>query len=54
MNKTLKELTRCYKRIFKDNLYNFIASHDISDDLKAELKQISPFNYTGINPLDAG
>ncbi len=50
----LKELTRHNKRIFKDDLHHFIDSLDISDDLKAELKQISPFNYTGINPLDAG
>lgn len=50
----LKELTRNNKRIFKDDLHHFIDSLDISDDLKVELKQISPFNYTGINVLDAG
>lgn len=50
----LKELTRNNKRIFKDDLHQFIDSLDISNDLKVELKQISPFNYTGINVLDAG
>jgi adenylosuccinate lyase len=48
----LKELTRNNKRIFKDDLHHFIDSLDISNDLKTDLKQISPFNYTGINPLD--
>lgn len=50
----LKELTRNNKRIFKDDLHQFIDSLDISNDLKVELKQISPFNYTGIDVIDAG
>ncbi|MBE0639187.1 MAG: adenylosuccinate lyase [Bacteroidales bacterium] len=45
----LKDLTRNNQRIFKDDLHRFIESLEISDELKDELKQISPFNYTGIN-----
>lgn len=48
----LKDLTRNNQRIFKDDLHKFIDSLDITAALKDELKQISPFNYTGINPME--
>jgi adenylosuccinate lyase len=48
----LKELTRKNHRIFKDDLHQFIDSLDIAEPVKEELKKITPFNYTGINPLD--
>jgi adenylosuccinate lyase len=48
----LKELTRKNHRIFKDDLHQFIDSLDITGQVKEELKKITPFNYTGINPLD--
>jgi adenylosuccinate lyase len=48
----LKDLTRKNHRIFKDDLHQFINSLDIAEPVKEELKMITPFNYTGINPLD--
>ena len=45
---TLKELTRNNKIIDKKNLHSFINKLDISQNLKNELKKISPFNYIGI------
>lgn len=48
----LKELTRKNHRIFKDDLHQFIDTLNITGPVKEELKKITPFNYTGINPLD--
>jgi adenylosuccinate lyase len=45
---TLKDLTRNYKIINKKNLHAFINKLNISEDLKIELKKISPYNYIGI------
>ena len=45
---TLKDLTRNYKIINKKNLHEFINKLNISEDLKIELKKISPYNYIGI------
>ena len=42
----LKKLTRGNKTINKDVLIRFIDSLDISESVKNELKQITPFNYT--------
>jgi adenylosuccinate lyase len=47
----LKELTRKNRRIFKDDLHQFIDKLKVSDAVKLDLKQITPFNYTGYNPL---
>ncbi|MBL6658166.1 MAG: adenylosuccinate lyase [Flavobacteriales bacterium] len=47
----LKELTRTNSVIEKDTLAVFIDGLAISDDLKDYLKDISPFNYTGIEKL---
>ena len=47
----LKELTRTNSVIEKATLAVFIEGLDISDDLKDYLKDISPFNYTGIEKL---
>ncbi len=44
----LKELTRTHKKITKESIHNFIDSLDIKETVKKELKNISPFNYTGI------
>ena len=44
----LKELTRTNHKITKDSIQEFIQSLDISVEVKAELLQISPQNYTGI------
>ena len=40
-------LTRTNNKISKEMISDFIDNLDISDDLKSELKAISPFNYTG-------
>lgn len=44
----LKALTRTGTKITRDSMHKFIDSLNISDNLKSELKQISPQNYTGI------
>ncbi|HEU5051778.1 MAG TPA: adenylosuccinate lyase [Hanamia sp.] len=43
----LKELTRGKDKIDKKTIHSFINSLKISADLKKELKEITPFNYTG-------
>jgi len=44
----LRNLTRVNRRIDREAIHEFIDSLDISDVLKAELKNITPQNYTGI------
>jgi len=44
----LKELTRTGSKIDKALIHEFIDSLDVKAPLKEELKQISPFNYTGM------
>ncbi|MGM0650152.1 MAG: adenylosuccinate lyase [Bacteroidota bacterium] len=44
---TLKALTRTGEKINKASMHNFIDGLDVSDNVKAELKQITPFNYLG-------
>lgn len=46
----LKDLTRTNKPINREQLHLFIDSLEVSEELKNELKNISPYNYTGINP----
>ena len=43
----LKNLTRKNKKINKEDLHNFIDSLNINDEVKKELKIITPYNYTG-------
>jgi len=43
----LLDLTRTNQKITSESISNFIDSLDLSDSVKAELKAISPFNYTG-------
>ena len=45
----LKELTRVHGKINKAVVDEFISSLSISDNLKDELKKITPHNYTGIH-----
>jgi adenylosuccinate lyase len=47
----LKALTRGKTAINKQAIHAFIASLPISAALKKELKQITPWNYTGVNPV---
>ena len=44
----LKGLTRTNSKITKESIQKFINELDISEELKVELLQISPQNYTGI------
>ena len=44
----LKELTRKNEVISKQNFINFIDDLNVSDKIKKELKEITPYNYTGI------
>ena len=44
----LKDLTRTNQHITKESISDFIDTLHINEDLKKELKAISPKNYTGI------
>jgi len=44
----LKGLTRGKNKIDKETIHGFIATLDVSEDIKAELRVITPSNYTGI------
>ncbi len=43
----LLELTRTNQQITRESISNFIENLNISETLKAELKAISPYNFTG-------
>jgi adenylosuccinate lyase len=44
----LKGLTRKNERVTKESVHAFIEELAISDQLKTELKHISPTNYLGV------
>lgn len=44
----LKELTRTNKKMTKETIHEFIDTLNVNDDIKKELKNITPTNYTGI------
>jgi len=44
----LKGLTRTNEAINKDSIHRFIDTLEVSDAIKAEMKQITPQNYTGV------
>ncbi|MCX7863035.1 MAG: adenylosuccinate lyase [Bacteroidales bacterium] len=44
----LKDFTRQHKQIGKQEMHQFIDQLPISENVKQELKNITPFNYTGI------
>lgn len=44
---TLKEFTRTGEKITKKTIKEFINNLDIDEDIKVELRELSPFNYTG-------
>jgi adenylosuccinate lyase len=48
----LKGLTRTNATINKTSIQEFIETLNVSNELKAELKQITPQNFTGINLVD--
>src|SRR5690554_355838 len=45
---TLKELTRTHSKITQSSIKDFIEILQVSEEVKAELREISPFNFTGI------
>jgi adenylosuccinate lyase len=44
----LKSLTRTNEKINQNSIANFIDTLEVSDEIKVELKLITPSNYTGI------
>ncbi|MDR6785151.1 adenylosuccinate lyase [Pedobacter africanus] len=44
----LKDLTRTNQKITAVTMADFIDGLNVNEDIKKELKQITPFNYTGI------
>jgi len=44
----LKELTRKNEKITQQSFTSFIDHLDVTDELKARLKEVTPFTYTGI------
>ncbi len=44
----LKDLTRGNKQIDKKSIHQFIESLKVKEDIKKELKKITPHNYTGV------
>jgi adenylosuccinate lyase len=45
---TLKALTRTNQKMNQQLMHEFVDSLDLSSELKAELKKITPHNYTGV------
>ncbi len=48
----LKELTRKNEKVTAESIAVFIEGLDVTDEIKAELKRITPSNYTGIQLVD--
>lgn len=46
----LKDLTRTNQAINKESIQAFIGTLNVSDEVKNELRQITPANYLGITP----
>jgi adenylosuccinate lyase len=44
----LKALTRTNQKMTEETIHEFIQGLDVSDELKSELMEITPSNYTGI------
>lgn len=46
----LKGLTRTNEAINQESIHSFIDSLSVEDSIKQKMKQITPFNYTGVKP----
>lgn len=44
----LKGLTRTHEKITEKTIHNFVETLEVSEEIKTELRRISPFNYTGV------
>jgi adenylosuccinate lyase len=49
----LKELTRGKAQVTSSDIASFIDTLQLNDEVKKELKAITPSNYTGVDLLDA-
>ena len=45
----LKDLTRTNSHVTQDTIAAFVEGLNISDDVKAEIKNVTPWNYTGVS-----
>lgn len=45
---TLKQLTRTNQKMTEETIHDFILTLQVSDEVKKELMDITPWNYTGI------
>lgn len=45
---TLKQLTRTNQKMTEETIHDFIQTLQVSDEVKKELMDITPWNYTGI------
>jgi len=45
----LKEITRNNKGVTKEDIEGFIENLDLDESVKKELKNLTPFNYTGLS-----
>ena len=50
----LKELTRTNSEINQKSIASFIETLNVSEEVKAELREIRPQNFTGINMVEKG
>jgi adenylosuccinate lyase len=48
----LKDLTRTNQSITEQSIKEFIETLAVSEEVKEELRAITPYNYIGINPFD--
>lgn len=48
----LKDLTRTNQAITEQSIKEFIETLNVSEEIKGELRQITPYNFIGINPFD--
>lgn len=46
----LKELTRGNHTVNQDTFDRFVQGLDVAEEIKSQLRNISPYNYTGISP----
>ena len=44
---TLKDLTRTGETITQQTIHDFIKGLEVSEEIKSEMRRITPFNYTG-------
>jgi adenylosuccinate lyase len=44
----LKKLTRTHTKITRETILEFIDNLEVKQEIKDELKKITPWNYTGI------